>query len=193
MRAARHQGRTVARAVLTAGDTHAEVVDARGLEGRRASLGDCKVLVSTVDKQVAGLEQRAELGDGVIHRRSGLDHHQDAARLLERSHELLDGMRTKDLGFAAKLLLGALQEAVHLVGGAVVYGNREALLGHVEGQVLSHHGKTDEAYFLLGCIHEIFPLTKTVTTITFREHTEHTSKARFPPDLKRGLTDTSRG
>jgi hypothetical protein len=77
------------------------------------------------------------LVDGV----AGLDHEHDAAGALEQGRQLLDGVRADDLG-----ALGFVgEEVVDLGDGAVEDGHFEAVVVHVEDEVLSHDGKADEA------------------------------------------------
>ena len=64
----------------------------------------------------------------------------DAARLLEQADHFLDGVGADDLralGFVG-------EEVVDLGDGAVEDGDYEAVVVHVEDEVLAHDGQADE-------------------------------------------------
>ena len=71
----------------------------------------------------------------------GLDHHHDLARPLERRDELLRRVRADEL----LPLPAAVDELVHLGGGAVEDGDGVAAGLHVEDEVLAHDGEADQA------------------------------------------------
>ncbi len=72
---------------------------------------------------------------------AGFDHEHDAARALEEGDELFQRMSADDLG--AFGLVG--EEVVNFGDGAVEDGDFEAVVVHVEDEVLSHDGEADEA------------------------------------------------
>lgn len=72
---------------------------------------------------------------------TGLDEENHLARALKLGNEFLDRLGANDVG--ALSLVG--EEVVHLAGGTVVGADGEALVVHVEDQVLTHDGKADEA------------------------------------------------
>ncbi len=70
----------------------------------------------------------------------GLDEHHHPARLLELFAHLGDGMGTENLGS-----LGFLgQKLVNLLDRAVVGHDGEAVVVHIEDDVLAHDGQADE-------------------------------------------------
>ena len=73
-------------------------------------------------------------------RGAGLDHHQDAARLLEQRDEVL--RRLADLDVLARVLG---EELLGLARRAVVDRDREAVLLDVQGDVPAHDFEPDDA------------------------------------------------
>jgi len=84
-------------------------------------------------------------------RRARLDEDDDAPRLLEGAHKVLElvvaPQRTR---IVAQLLARTCNALVGLVGGTVVHGDVEALGGDVECEVLAHDGEACEADAALG-------------------------------------------
>ncbi len=96
-----------------------------------------KERVAAVDDDVAGFEEREEVLDEFVDGLAGLDHEHDAAGLLEQGGHFLEGVRADDLG--AFGLVG--EEIVHLGDGAVEGDHGEAVVVHVQNQVLAHDGQ----------------------------------------------------
>lgn len=141
--APRHQRGPVPRALLAAGDPHPEVE-----YPPRGGLLDPPLrvlvpLVPAVDDGVPGVEVGDERVDGGVDGAPGLDEQHDGAGPGEGEDEAprvaVAEHRERALG------LGAGHGGVDLGGGAVVDGDREALLGDVEGEVLAHGGEPREA------------------------------------------------
>ena len=109
-------------------------------EGRLAAAGVLVVGVSGVDNDVARFEERFELVDDGVDRLAGLDHDQDAARLLQRVHEFLQGLGPDEIAVAAVLF----QQGIGLLDGPVVQGDGEAVAGQVAGEVCPHHRKAGD-------------------------------------------------
>ncbi len=80
---ARHDRGAVQGALLAAGDADADEVQVLLRQGGFAAAGVLVVRVAGVDDDVARFQQRLELFDHGVHRLAGLDHDQDAARLLQ--------------------------------------------------------------------------------------------------------------
>ena len=97
--------------------------------------------VSAVDDYVALVEQGDQLLDEVVDGLAGLDHQEDLAGALERSHEVLEAVRPVDV----LALAASFDESVDLFYGTVEYTDVEAFAFHIEDQVLAHDGKTDES------------------------------------------------
>ena len=97
--------------------------------------------VSAVDDDVTLVEQGDQLLDEVVHGLSGLDHQEDLAGALERSHEILEAVGSVDV----LALAASFDESVNLFYRAVEYTDVEAFAFHIEDQVLAHYGKTDES------------------------------------------------
>ena len=78
-----HDARAVERALLAAGDAHADEVQVLLPELRLAAAGVTEVRVAAVDDHVAVFEQRGELVDHRVGGRAGVDHDDQPARALE--------------------------------------------------------------------------------------------------------------
>ena len=87
-----------------------------------------------------------QLLDEIVHRLAGLHHQHHPARRFEQADQFLDGVGADDL--RALGLVG--EEIVHLGDGAVVDRHGEAVVVHVQNQVLAHHGQADQADVRLG-------------------------------------------
>jgi len=74
--------------------------------------------VPAIQHHISRLQEGAQVGQHLIHRRAGLDHEDDPARALQGG-------------------LGARRRPV-------VDGDAEAVAGDVQGQVLPHHGQADQ-------------------------------------------------
>jgi len=140
--AAGHDRRTVQRAFFATGNTDANEVQV--LLGQRgfAAAGVLVVRVTGIDDDVAGLEQRLELLDDVVHGSACLDHDQDTAGLFKGINEFLQRFSADEIAVRAVLF----QQGVGLFHGAVVESHGEAVAGKVAGQVGAHHreaGDTD--------------------------------------------------
>ena len=95
--------------------------------------------VAAVDDDVTRLEDRQELLDEVIDSLTGLDQKQDLSGSLEVVGKFLDAVASDDV-----LAFGpSVGEVVHLLHGAVVDCDGEALGLHVHDKVLAHDGKSD--------------------------------------------------
>jgi hypothetical protein len=101
------------------GDTRQLVVRASG-EGQRRT----------------GYDELDEVVDGA----AGLHQHHHPSRLLELLHEFLNGMGSDD-GLALGLIL---EKAVDLGDGSVEGDDCEAVISHVQDQILAHDGQADE-------------------------------------------------
>lgn len=69
------------------------------------------------------------------------DQHHHTSRLLQLAHHLLQRVRAHDL----RALRLVVQKVVHLLRGAIVGADHEAMVVHVQDQVLTHHGQTDQS------------------------------------------------
>src|SRR6266511_4312177 len=139
--AARHDARAVERALLAAGDTGADEVQAALGEGALPPAGVLEPGVAAVDQHVARFQEGGELVDHGVDRGAGLDHDQDPPRPGQRLDQL--GGR----GGAADRPLPAVagQQLVGAGGRAVVDHDRDAVAGDVAGEVLAHHGQAGES------------------------------------------------
>ena len=75
--------------------------------------------------------------DHLIDRVAGLHHQHDAARAFQQADQFLDGMRADHL--RAFSFVG--EEVVDFGDGAVEDGYFEAVVIHVENEILTHHGE----------------------------------------------------
>ena len=138
--AARHQARAVERPFLAARHAHAGEAQSLRRELALAPLGVVGVAVAGVDDQVARLQVRQEGGDGVIDRLAGLDQQDQLARPHQRGADL--GRRACTDHALARAEPG--ERRLGLVPRTVEDGDREAVAGDVEGQVLAHDGEADD-------------------------------------------------
>ncbi len=139
--AARHDARPVERALLAAGDAHADEVDPLLAQLALPAPGVREVRVATVDDHVAGLQQRGELLDHRVRRVTGLHHHDQAPRPLQRRDELLRTLARDELPLAAELL----DQGARARGRPVVHRHRVAVAGEVAGEVAAHDRETRDA------------------------------------------------
>lgn len=160
-----HERGTVTGTLLTTRDTAADEADALLGEVPGAAVGVGEVGVTTVNDDVALLEEGQEGLNEVVDGLAGHDEEHDTARALQLGAELLDGVgannglawgkrsvRLRELdGFCRRLTLGLIvQEAVNLGGGTVEGADGETVVSSIEDQVLAHDGQTDEAEISTG-------------------------------------------
>ena len=145
-RAAGHDGRSVTRALLAPGDAGADVKQPFGFDVLGAAHRIVIVGVAAVNDDVARLQMGDELLDEGVHRGAGFDHQHHPARTLEGAHQLLDGMGADD--FRAPGV--AVDEVVHFRHGTVENGYGEAVVVHIQNQILPHHRQADEANVCFG-------------------------------------------
>jgi hypothetical protein len=96
--------------------------------------------IAAVDDDVAGFEQREQMLDEFVHGAAGLHHEHDATGTFQEADHLGQRMGADDLG--ALRLVG--EEGVHLVNRAVEGHDGEAVVVHVQDQVLAHDGQADD-------------------------------------------------
>lgn len=97
-RTTRHEGRTVAGALLPSRNTRANEQEALRFKLLGPSDGIGVMGVTTVNDDIALFEMGSELLDEGVNGRTGLDKEDDFAWPLELGNELLDGMSTLDSG-----------------------------------------------------------------------------------------------
>lgn len=133
-----HERRAVAGTLLTTRDTGTNEVDTLCGKVVCPAVAVGEVGVTAINDDVALLEEGEESLDPVIDGLAGLDEEHDAAGRLELGDELLGGLGTND-----RLALGLVgKEVVDLGNGTVEGADGEAMVGHVEDQVLTpitHH------------------------------------------------------
>lgn len=128
-----HQRGAESGTLLTTGNTGADEPDVLGAELLGAAVGVGEVRVATVDDDVASVEVGQESVNPLIDGLASLDEEHDAAGRLEAVDELLVAVSANN-----GLALGLVgQEGVDLGDGSVVSGDCEAIVSHVENQVLS--------------------------------------------------------
>jgi hypothetical protein len=133
--AAGHDARPEQRALLAAGHPDAHEPQAAPGELGRAALGVREVGVAGVDDDVALVEQGRQLRDHGVDGQSRLDHHDDAARPLQRRDEVLQRLGRGERALPAV----QLHELGRAGGGAVVHRHRHPASGDVAGEVRPHH------------------------------------------------------
>ena len=140
-RAARHDRRAVECALLTAGDTGADEVQAALGHRLLAADGVGVERVPAVDDDVALFEHVGQFVDHGVSRVAGLDHDQRAARLLQRRSEFRHGLGANELAFGAVLL----QQGVSFGDRPVMQRDGIAVVREVAGDVAAHHGQPGDA------------------------------------------------
>ena len=139
--AAGHERRAVERALLAAGDTHADEVEARLADGLLAADRVGEQAVAAVDDDVARLEDLHQRVDDGIGRATGLDHDDRRARLLQVRGELLIRERGHEFGLR---VLG--EQLVGLRTRPVEHSDRVPLARReVAGEVRTHDGESDDS------------------------------------------------
>jgi hypothetical protein len=138
--AADHDRGPVQGALLAAGDTHADEVQA--LLGQRllTAAGVPVVRVAGVHHDVALVEQRHQLVDDRVGPGARLDHHDDRARPPDGGDEALDALAADEVTLVAELL----EQAGHPRRGPVVHRDRVPVPGDVAGQVAAQHREPGE-------------------------------------------------
>lgn len=156
-----HDRGTVTGTLLTTGDTGADKSETLGGQVFCSAVGVGEMRVTTIDDDIALLQEGQEDLDPVVHGLTSLDEQHDAAGALELGDELLVGVGTNN-GLALGLVL---EEMVDLGHCSVVGADSEAVIGHVQNKVLApipgsvpeqsigvserncnlHDGQTDEA------------------------------------------------
>ena len=131
--ATRHDRGAVASTLLTTGHTAANEEQALGAEVVGSPVAVGEVGVATIDDDVSALKEGKESLDPVVNGLTSLDEEHDPAGLLQLGDELLGGVSTDD-----GLALGLVgEEAVDLGDGTVESADGEAVVGHVQNQVLA--------------------------------------------------------
>lgn len=154
-----HERWTISGTLLTTGNTGSDEVDTLLGEVLGTTVGVRVVRVTTINDDITLLDVGQQLLDEIVHGRTGHDEQHDTSRSLELHAELLDGVSTDD-GFALQVsvwlcnavelltslrtLCLILEEAVDLGNGSVEGNDREAVVGGVQDQVLTHDGQADE-------------------------------------------------
>ena len=148
-RSSRHHAGPVPGSGLPARYADPQVLHAALRKGGRPPVGVCEVGVAPVDDDVPGLEQGRQLVQDRIHRFAGAHHQHDAARGAQPRQQLFEGAGPTHA-------LARTQPRHELVGDrlcAVEHGHAEALVGHVEDEVLTHHPQADEADITIRLVH----------------------------------------
>ena len=139
---ARHERGPEARAQLAAAHARAEEAAAVRIL-LLATDGVGPETVAAVHHDVVGLDARAEeLFDDGVHRRPCLDEDEDLARCLERGDEV--GHRGGAHQSAGRIPVPG-HELLHDGGRPVVDGDAVSVIGHVEREILAHHGEPDQS------------------------------------------------
>ena len=107
---------------------------------RLAPPGVVEVRVAAVDDDVALVEQRHELVDDGVDGLARLDHDHDAARPVERGHELLKREGRREGALVPVPLHQLLGTAV----APIVNGHREPVPRDVAREVLAHYGESGD-------------------------------------------------
>lgn len=128
-----HQGGAESGTLLASGNTGADKSDALGAQLLGAAVRVGEVRVTTINDDVSLLQEGQKSLNPLIDGLSGLDEEHDTAGGLEAGNELLVVVGT-DNGLALGLVF---EEGIDLGNGSVVSADGEAVVSHVENQVLS--------------------------------------------------------
>ena len=105
--------------------------------------------VAAIDNDVAGFEVGSDGVDPLVYGVTGFHHHHDPAGALEEADKLFDGVSADNLGSFG--FVG--DEVVDLRNRAVEDGDFEAVVVHVENEILTHDGEADESDITCGLRH----------------------------------------
>jgi hypothetical protein len=138
-----HDRWTITGTLLSSGNTSTHESDALLSQVSASSVGIWVMRVAAVDDDVALLKTSLceESLDELVDSFSGLDQEHHTSWCLELGNEFLDAVGAND-GLSLRLVL---QEAVYLGDGSVKSHDSEAVVSHVENQVLTHDGQANEA------------------------------------------------
>ena len=173
-----HDRRASACAFFAPGNSGADEKQAARLQVLGASDRVLVERVAAIDDNVAGLEVGDDLVDEIVHRLAGLHQHHDAAWAFQMADHFLNRPGTDDvraLGFA-------IHEVVHLGDGSVVGNDREAVVVHVQDQVLAHHGQSDQCNIAFG-FHSVFCLCEILSHRVAVAHRRQAGRG-CPSDLR---------
>ena len=146
-----HDARTFEGSFFAAGYSGTDETKTFFGEFDMATVGVDVIGVTTVDDDVALVEQRLQGIDDGVCSSAGLNHDHDPARRRQAVHEIFQRFVTVNpvsgpfLNDTFRTIAQAVDEFGHLLSRAVVNGDVEPFVGHVHDQVLSHDGKADEA------------------------------------------------
>src|SRR5207249_1261252 len=110
-------------------------------KGFFTAIGVGKVGIATVDDNVSRFQIRHHGIDHLIHRLARFYHHHDAARRLQETDKLLNGMSANDVC----TFRFVVEEIVHLRNGPVEDRDLKPMVVHVEHEVLTHYGQTNQS------------------------------------------------
>ena len=139
--AAGHDGRTVERTLLAAGDSGADEVLAAGGYVLLAANGVSEQRIAAVDDDIAIIHGLSQLIDDGIGGLASLDHNDCLAWALQGSHKVLDGFRRYEVAFLAV----GLNECMSLFRAAVIHRYGIAVAGKVTGQIRAHDRQSHDA------------------------------------------------
>lgn len=97
--------------------------------------------VATVDDDVSSFQEGQQSVDLLVYGVTSTNHHHDLSGLLQDFAELLKRVGSHDV----LSLSTSLDELVNNGGGSVEHGDLEAMALHVQDEVLTHNGKTDQS------------------------------------------------
>ena len=155
MMSAGHDARSFECALFTAGNAGPDEAITACFEIRMPTIGVAEVAVAAVDDDVALRQQRLELIDHRVHRRTGFDHNHHPPRRFETAHEFfqrvitLDAVDSPRVNFVGWFIFQATHEFISRGGGPIVNPHGEAVIGHVQDKVLAHDGQTDQTDIVL--------------------------------------------
>ncbi len=137
-----HEGGTETRTLFAAGDAGADEAETLFLEGFFAADGVGPEGVAAVDDDVVGGEKGDQAVDHGVGGLAGLDEDDDLAGKADGLDEFLEGLAADEAAGGGGVFG---DELLGLFDGAVVDRDFKAVVGDVEGEVLTHDGEADES------------------------------------------------
>ena len=116
------------------------------------------IAVAAIDQDIARLQQRNQFLNEFIDGAACADHHHGLTRAGEGCNPFGEAVAADQI----LVFSSAVDERIHLGGGAVEAGHGEAFAFHVEDEVFAHDGEADDADIRL-LLHDGFPLLGFVT------------------------------
>ena len=148
-RAAWHERRPLERAFFAARYAHTYEVNSCILQFSFTSLSVREQRISAVDDHIASLEQRRQLSDYRIDRRTRFYHHHGDTGFFERCDKFLQCAGRLNVFFLAAFRDKFFRD----VGGTIEHRDRKTLGFHVQDEIFAHDTEANQANITLIHVH----------------------------------------